>query len=113
MKKTLFQLQYEFDDERAYSEQGAEQGAKLSVADIEDEEVRNILQQTAKMTQKELLKWLSTQKENYPQLLIVPLTTSTPEALRYRFGDQKPKLLYLTRPLHTLENLNKFLYTAN
>ncbi len=113
MKKTLFQLQYEFDDERAYSEQGTEQGAKLSVADIEDEEVRNILQQTAKMTQKELLKWLSTQKENYPQLLIVPLTTSTPEALRYRFGDQKPKLLYLTRPLHTLENLNKFLYTAN
>ena len=113
MKKTLFQLQYEFDDERAYSEQGAEQGAKLSVADIEDEEVRNILQQTAKMTQKELLKWLSTKKENYPQLLIVPLTTSTPEALRYRFGDQKPKLLYLTRPLHTLENLNKFLYTAN
>lgn len=113
MKKTLFQLQYEFDDERAYSEQGTEQGAKLSVADIEDEEVRNILQQTAKMTQKELLKWLSTRKENYPQLLIVPLTTSTPEALRYRFGDQKPKLLYLTRPLHTLENLNKFLYTAN
>lgn len=113
MKKALFRLQYEFDDAQAYSEQGTEQGAKLSVADIEDEEVRTILQQTAKMTQKELLKWLSTKKEDYPGLLIVPLTTATPEALRYRFGNQKPKLLYLTRPLHTLENLNQFLYTAN
>ena len=113
MKKTLFQLRYEFDDERAYSEQGTEQGAKLSVADIKDTAVRDILLQTAAMTQKELIKWLIANKDSHPEMLLVPLTTSTSEALRYRFGDHHPKLLYLTRPLHTLENLNKFLYTAN
>ncbi|MBQ6740983.1 MAG: sugar transferase [Bacteroidales bacterium] len=113
MKKTLFQLRYEFDDERAYSEQGTEQGAKLSVADIKDTAVRDILLQTAAMTQKELIKWLIANKDSHPEMLLVPLTTSTSEALRYRFGDRHPKLLYLTRPLHTLENLNKFLYTAN
>ena len=113
MKKALFQLQYEFDDEQAYSEQGAEQGAKLSVADIENEQVRFVLQHTAKLNHKELLKWLSANKTTYPDVLIVPLTTSTSEALRYRVGDNKPQLLFLTRPLHTLQGLNNFLYTAN
>ncbi len=113
MKKALFHLQYEFDGERAYSEQGTEQGAKLSVDAIENEAVRNILQITAKLTPKELIKWLNANKETYPEMLFVPLTTSTPEALRYRMGDRHPKLLYLTRPLHTQENLNAFFYTAN
>lgn len=113
MKKALFQLQYEFDGERAYSEQGTEQGAKLSVDNIENEAVRTVLLSTAKLTQKDLLKWLTVNKEHYPEVLVLPLTTSTSEALRYRVGDQKPQLLYLTRPLHTQEDLNRFFYTAN
>ena len=113
MKKTLFQLQYEFEGERTYSEQGSEQGAKLSVADIKDTVVRDVLLETARLTQKELLKWLIDNKGKRPEILIVPLTTSTPEALSFRIGDQKPHLLYLTRPLHTQEDLNRFLYTAN
>ena len=113
MKKGLFQLQYEFEGGNAYSEQGTEQGAKLSVDTIENEAVRDILQTTAKLSHKELIKWLNANKDRYPEMLIVPLTTSTPEALRYRIGDRKPKLLYLTRPLHTQKGLNRFLYTAN
>lgn len=113
MKKALFQLQYEFDGDRAYSEQGTEQGAKLSVDAIENEQVRHLLQETANLNQKDTLKWLSANKENYPEVVIVPLTTSTAEALRYRVGDRRPQLLYLTRPLHTQEDLNRFFYTAN
>lgn len=113
MKKTLFRLQYEFEGERAYSEHGTEQGAKLSIDDIGNEEVRTVLQQTSRMTQKELLKWLSFGKKNYAETVVVPLTTQTPEALRYRMGDRRPRLLFLTRPLHTMEDLNRFLYTAN
>ena len=113
MKKGLFQLQYEFDEQKAYSEQGTEQGAKLSASDIEDESIRSILEETATMTQKELFKWLSANRERYPEMLIVPLTTSTPEALEYRVGEHHPQLLYLTRPLHTQEDLNRFFYTAN
>lgn len=113
MKKALFQLQYEFDSDLSYTEQGAEQGAKLSVKDIDNQEVKDILEQTDGMTQKELIKWLSANKDRFPETVIVPLTTSTPEALNYRIGGIRPKLLYLTRPLHTQEDLNRFFYTAN
>ena len=54
MKKALFHLQYEIEDRKAYSEQGAEQGAKLSVDDIGNEAVKHILQQTSTLSQKEL-----------------------------------------------------------
>lgn len=113
MKRALFQLQYEIDDPHAYSEQGTEQGAKLSVDTIEDENVRSILQQTSTLPQKELFRWLNANQERYPEMVAVPLTTATPEALQYRVGDRRPKLLYLTRPLHTQEDLNRFLYMAN
>lgn len=113
MKKALFQLQYEIEDRKAYSEQGAEQGAKLSVDEIGNEAVRSILQQTSTLSQKELLRWLSANQERFPEMVAVPLTTSTPEALQYRVGDRRPKLLVLTRPLHTQEDLNRFLYMAN
>ncbi|MBR1766557.1 MAG: sugar transferase [Bacteroidales bacterium] len=113
MKRALFQLQYEIDSPATYSEQGAEQGAKLSVDTIGNAEVRSVLQQTAHMTTKELLKWLGANKEGLKETVVVPLTTSTPEALRYRVDGHRPKLLYLTRPLHTQENLNLFLATAN
>lgn len=113
MKKALFQLQYEFEDESSYTEQGTEQGAKLSVADIDNKEVKTLLEQTADMTQKELIRWLYGNKERLLETVIVPLTTTTPESLTYRIGERRPQLLYLTRPLHTHENLNRFLYTAN
>lgn len=113
MKRALFQLQYEIEDRKAYSEQGAEQGAKLSVDEIGNEAVRSILQQTSTLSQKELLRWLSANQERFPEMVAVPLTTSTPEALQYRVGDRRPKLLVLTRPLHTQEDLNRFLYMAN
>ena len=37
MKKGLFQLQYELDEVRTYTENGADAGAKLYLDDIADE----------------------------------------------------------------------------
>ncbi|MBP3763043.1 MAG: sugar transferase [Bacteroidales bacterium] len=113
MKTPLFHLQYEFDQDNAYTESGADNGAKLSIDEIENEEVKSLLKETEGMTQKELLKWLNYNKERFPHTAVIPLTTTTPEALSYRIGDRRPSLLYVTRPLHTLENLNNFLYVAN
>ena len=113
MKTPLFHLQYEIEQDEAYTERGADNGAKLSIDNIEDEEVKRLLKETADLTQKELLKWLNINQSNYPSTVVIPLTTITPEALSYRIGEKKPKLLYITRPLHTIENLNQFLYTAN
>lgn len=113
MKRALFHLQYEIEGTQAYSEQGADQGAKLSVDDIDNETVRNILLQTAQMPQKEVLKWLSANKDRFNEMLIVPLGVATPEALRHHVGSRKPQLLYLMRPLHTQENVNQLLYTVN
>lgn len=113
MKTPLFHLQYEIEQDEAYTENGADNGAKLSIDDIDNEEVKSLLEETSGLTQKDLLKWLNRNKDAYPSTVIVPLTTVTPEALSYRIGENRPTLLYITRPLHTIENLNKFLYTAN
>lgn len=113
MKRALFHLQYEIEGTQDYSEQGTDQGAKLSVADIGNETVRSILQQTAQMSQKELLKWLSINKDRYEEVIVVPLVMTTPETLRHLVGTRKPQLLYFMRPLHTQENVNQMLYTAN
>lgn len=113
MKKALFQLQYEFSGDHSYTEQGSDRGAKLSVDDIDSEEVKNLLAETAGMTQKELLRWLNANKDRFTKTAVIPLTTSTPEALTFRVGDRQPELLYLSRPLHTMDDLNRFLYTAN
>ncbi len=113
MKKALFQLQYELPGNQPYTEQGTDNGAKLSMDRIDNEEARRLLSETSDMTQKELIKWLSTHKEQFPSVVIVPLTTYTPEALIYRIGNRTPGMLYLTRPLHTIEDVNRFLYTAN
>ncbi|MGX8712702.1 MAG: sugar transferase [bacterium] len=113
MKKALFQLQYEFDGDISYTEQGSDRGAKLSMDNIDNEEAKALLSETSGMTQRELLKWINTNKERFSGTVIVPLTTSTPEALQFRVGDRHPGLLYLTRPLHTMDNVNRLLYMAN
>ena len=113
MKTPLFQLQYEFDDENAYTEAGSDNGAKLSNNTILDEEVKEIVSATSDLTPKEWLKWLIINATKYSSMLVIPLSTVTPEALRYRIGEQRPKIVFFTRPLHTIKDLNEFLYAAN
>ena len=86
MKTPLFQLQYEIEDRKAYSEQGAEQGAKLSVDEIGNEAVRSILQQTSTSRRRSSSGGSTPTKERYPSTVAVPLTTSTPEALQLPHG---------------------------
>lgn len=112
MKSGLFRLQYEV--EPRYAEQGSERGAKLDTAQVDDPEVREFLSATASMGYKEMVKLLQQAQQTHAgSIVITPLTTRTPEALAYRLENQDPKLLFMTRPLHTVERLDELLFAAN
>lgn len=113
MKTPLFQLQYELDDDRPYTEQGADKGAKLSDDKVVDAEVRSILDQTSILTPKEWFRWLNVNADKYKSMTVIPLSTVTPQALHYRMENQHPSIVFLTRPLHTIQQLNEYLYAAN
>lgn len=113
MKKALFRLQYELDSNQSYTEQGTDRGAKLSEDHVENVEVKEILDITSHLSPKEWLKWLSINKDLRPIMAVIPLSTLTPEALNYRLNDKHPKIVFFTRPMHTLQKLNECLYMAN
>lgn len=113
MKKALFRLQYELDSNQPYTEQGTDRGAKLSEDHVENVEVKEILDITSQLSPKEWLKWLSVNKDLRPIMAVIPLSTLTPEALNYRLNDKHPKIVFFTRPMHTLQKLNECLYMAN
>ncbi len=112
MKTPLFRLQYELNDDIPYSEAGADNGAKLTER-IDDSDVKEIIDITSKLSPKNWLRWLNNHKDEYPSMVVLPLSTFTPEAMRYRMEGKRPKVLFFTRPLHTLYKLNECLYTAN
>lgn len=112
MKSGLFRLQYEVDPR--YTEDGSEQGAKLDTAEIVDPDVRRFLTNTAGMGYKETVKYLQRkQQEHVGSIIITPFTTRTPEALAYRLEGQQPQLIFLARPLHTMERIDEMLAEAN
>lgn len=112
MKKGLFQLQYELDSH--YTEAGSDQGAKLNVHEIDDDNVRRFLSDTTHMGYKDTVKYLKKRLEQPDSsIVIIPFTTSTPEALAYRLEDISPRLTFLSRPLNTVERLDEMLYVAN
>ena len=82
--------------------------------EVSDQEVRQLLVETAELGYKDLLKYLKDKqnKEN-GKTVIIPITTRTPEALAYRLEGQQPKLVFMQRPLHTINLLNEQLYTAS
>ena len=112
MKKGLFKLQYELDSR--YTEAGSDQGAKLDVHEIDDENVRRFLSDTAHLGYKETVKYLKQrQEQSDSSIAIIPFTTATPEALAYRLENLSPRLTFLSRPLNTVERLDEMLYAAN
>ncbi len=112
MKKALFQLQFELPVGEQYTERGSDGGAKLYLDIIDDKEVRDCLHATSAMSLKQLVKWAGSYPES-ENVTVIPFTTRTPEALAYRLEGRKPKLVYVMRPLHTIEELNPFLYNLN
>ena len=107
--KTLFRLQYEMP---TYTEVGVRSGAKLDSGCIDDECVREYLQATSRMSFKEMMKWFL-DKSDDEVVAVIPITTATPEALAYRMEGRTPRLVYLLRPLHTIETLDEYLAALN
>ena len=113
MKKGLFRLQYELDDASAYAERGSREGAKLSVEDIADPEVRDAIEATRRMDTRSLMRWVEETGNLADGMAALPLTTRTPEALSFRLEGMRLRLLFILRPLHTIKDLDEFLYAAN
>lgn len=112
MKKSLFRLQYELDETTPYTEKGSDAGAKLSVENIEDDEVREVLKHLQPMSYKEKLAWLLYQPQS-STIAILPMGTHTPDSIRRQLEQRSPNLLFISRPLHTIELLDKYLYASN
>ena len=107
--KTLFRLQYEIP---VYTEDDTRTGAKLDLRQVDDDDVRCCLRQTSHLGHKELMKWLKRRPED-GLVAALPLTTVTPEALAYRLEGRNPKLVFVQRPLHTIEKLDELLCALN
>lgn len=112
MKKGLFRLQYELDNAPTYTERGSDAGAKLRVENIENDEVRRMLEHLATMSYKEKLAWLMDQPQS-GSMAILPMGTHTPDSIRRQLEQRSPNLLFISRPLHTIELLDNYLYAAN
>jgi hypothetical protein len=112
MKKGLFRLQYELEDETPYTERGSDAGAKLCVENIENDEVRHTLQHMATMGYKEKLAWLIDQSQS-STIAILSMGADNPDTVRRQLEQRSPDLLFISRPLHTIELLDKYLYAAN
>ena len=114
MKNGLVQLQYEIDPRRPYTEYGSDNGAKLAIDNIADDEVREVLQRMSVMNYKEVLKYLyGLMSQDNASMTVVPFSTCTPEALNYRLEGRSPRLLLFLRPLHTIQMLDEYLAEAN
>lgn len=113
MKKALFQLQYELDPDQSYTERGTDRGAKFTEESVDNARVKEILDTTSQFSPKDWLRWLIDNKDCCQFMAVIPLSTFTPEALHYRLEGKHPKIVFITRPLHTIQKLNECLYMAN
>ena len=113
MKKGLFQLQYEVEDSRRYTEAGSDRGAKLFAGEIEDQEVRETVELLTQSSFKDVMRWMSSNSGANGTTVVLPLTCRTPEAITYRINGNQPHLLCISRPLHTIEHLDECLFAAN
>lgn len=112
--KTLFRLQYEFDEGTRYTEAGSDRGAKLTATAVDDPEVRQVLEDTSHLGYKETLRYLHDRGDGEEsKIAVVPITTRTPEAMEYRLAGRDAQLVFLTRPLHTVRLLDEMLAMAN
>ena len=91
MKRGLFRLQYELDSATPYTEVGSDKGAKLDAREVMDGEVRAILEEVYRLDYKDMMKWLAGHHDS-ESVVVVPLTTRTPEAMAYRLEGRRPKV---------------------
>lgn len=113
MKKGLFNLQYELDSAQPYTESGSARGAKLFAGEIDDPEVKDTVEMLTKTGFKDTMRWLNWHSGKKGTTMVLPLTCRTPEAITYRIGDIHPRLICISRPLHTIEKLDECLYAVN
>ena len=112
MKKPLFTRNYNLPGSASYTEDGSDNGAKLTTSNV-DEAVSHYLTDGTHLEYSKMLRWVEDQHFPEGEALKVPLSVSSADALTRHAEGTNPRLLLVMRPLHTIEELNDFLYAAN
>lgn len=114
MKKPLFPLQYENELPIDYVENGIETSAHIDIHDIEDDEVREILETLGKMSLKSALRWLNEKGSSFSSSVeIVEFNQMSSKVLLDRCKGRDIKLIVQKRPLQTFYELNLFFAACN
>lgn len=109
----MFNRHYDIESADTYTEDDGGGSAKLCVEEVEEEVVRQCLEAMKRMSYGELLKWLNSRAVQDGEVRVVPFAVDTEEELRRVAGGGGAKMLLVMRPLHTIAELNGFLYAAN
>ena len=97
-----------------YTEDGVVNGARLDLSSVEDEEVRNFFATVKDMSFADTLLWLSRNASRLGQnIFVTDVATCTTEEMKRAAAGDRPKLIVISRPLHTIQYLDEFLTTAN
>ena len=117
MKKPLFPLQYESEQQWIpfdYVERGAEKCAHILPEEIENEDLRNLFLATKGGSLKDTLKWLYLNSKNFaPTTLLTEITAQGNYQFRKGDGESLYQAIIVSRPLHTIYELDKFLSNAS
>ncbi|MCR4659099.1 MAG: sugar transferase [Bacteroidales bacterium] len=114
MKTPLFSLRYEPSVAKDYTEHGSINGARIDLATVADDEVRYVLEALGKSTLNEGLIWLSKHSsELSDNILVTNLDTCTEDDLTRIAAGRRFKLIVITRPMHTIKDLDEFLALSN
>ncbi|MBR1783954.1 MAG: sugar transferase [Bacteroidales bacterium] len=112
MKRRLFRLQYETDG--TFAEPGSDVGARLEDGEAVDPVAALLLDEIAGMGCKQAVTHLGARQAALGgDVVVMPFTTRTPEAIAWRLDGRDPKLVFLSRPLHTTERLDECLAALN
>lgn len=114
MKEPLFPLRYDDVDGKHYTERGTANGARLDLSTVEDDEVRDILGTIKDMTLRDTLIWLRRHDSQFSRnILVTDLDTHTEKELEQLAAGDRPKLIIISRPLHTIKDLDEILALSN
>ncbi len=114
MKEPLFPLRYDDVDGKNYTERGTANGARLDLSTVEDEEVRDILGTIKDMSLRDTLLWLRRHDSQFSRnILVTDLETHTEKELEQLAAGDRPKLIIISRPLHTIKDLDEILALSN
>ena len=115
MKKPRYKLQNESLILDSYTEEGADNGAKLQIEDVSHKDALEIYKVASNCSTQNLHVWLNQHRSEFSQdTVIVDMYVNNDERFDAYMRDvSNINVLYFSRPLHTVLHLNNVLSHMN